>query len=161
MQHLCVQTAQKINPDDPDWETTATGHHYSYKYGYGALNGVEYVNAALNWKSVKPQGWIEMPTMQIANGTMDIFHNFEGGEHITRDGVTSKVSVTQDLMNQNNLEKLEHITVKVWIEHTRRGDVEVELVSPNGIKSILAGKRHSDTATSGYPGWQFSTVKHW
>ena len=73
MQHLCVRTAQEVNPDDPDWEDTATpGRRYSYKYGYGALNGVEFVNAALAWQSVKPQAFVHMPTIQIAGGTMDV-----------------------------------------------------------------------------------------
>jgi len=62
---------------------------------------------------------------------------------------------------QNNLETLEHITVKVWISHTTRGEVEVELVSPNGIRSVLAGPRSSDKATTGYPGWKFMSIKHW
>ncbi|EEB95885.1 hypothetical protein MPER_05077, partial [Moniliophthora perniciosa FA553] len=30
VQHLCVQTARMINPDDPDWEPTAEGRLYSY-----------------------------------------------------------------------------------------------------------------------------------
>ncbi|PSR77612.1 hypothetical protein PHLCEN_2v7802 [Hermanssonia centrifuga] len=161
MQHLCVQTAVKINPDDPDWETNAVGRHYSYKYGYGALNGVEFVNAAMEWESVKPQAWLEMPAIQIADGTMDIFQSATGGETITQDGLTSTMQMTEDLLEEHNFEALEHITVKVWITHTRRGDVEVELVSPNGVKSILAAKRHGDGANTGYPGWTFSTVKHW
>lgn len=161
MQHLCVRTGVKVNPEDPDWEQTAAGRFYSYKYGYGALNGVEFVNAARDWQSVKPQAWIEMPTIQINNGTMDLFQAMSGGEEITADGVTSKMTVTEDMLREHNFEKLEHVTVKVWIQHDRRGDVEVELVSPNGIKSVLAGKRHGDAATTGFPGWTFSTVKHW
>jgi kexin len=38
MQHLSVRTARHINPDDPDWETTAQGRPFSYKYGFGALD---------------------------------------------------------------------------------------------------------------------------
>lgn len=161
MQHLAVRTSIQVNPDDPDWEMTAAGRPYSYKYGYGALSGVDYVDAAINWQSVKPQAWINLPTIQIANGTMDIFQTMSGGETITQAGVSSSVQVTQDTLQQHNFEKLEHITVTVWIAHSRRGDVEVELVSPNGIKSILAAKRNNDGANTGFPGWTFSTVKHW
>ena len=102
-----------------------------------------------------------MPTIQVANGTMDIFQSASGGETITHEGVTSFMTVTQDSLAQNNFEKLEHITVTVWITHDRRGDVEVELVSPHGVKSVLAAKRAGDAANTGYPGWTFSTVKHW
>jgi len=56
---------------------------------------------------------------------------------------------------------VEHINVRVWITHKKRGDVEVELISPSGVKSILGGRRKYDVAGTGYPGWTFMTVKHW
>ncbi|KAI9065403.1 hypothetical protein FKP32DRAFT_1647634 [Trametes sanguinea] len=161
IQHLCVRTALQVNPDDPDWELTAAGRPYSYKYGYGSLNGYEFIKAAQDWQPVKPQAWIDLPVVQLNNGTMDSFENASGGEPIPPDGIESKLTITQEMLDQHNFEKLEHITVKVWITHTRRGDVEVELVSPNGIRSVLAARRNSDNAKSGYPGWTFMTVKHW
>lgn len=151
----------QVNPDDPDWEMTAAGRFYSYKYGYGALSGVAFVDAALEWQSVKPQAWIELPTIQIANGTMDLFQTHTGGETLTRDGISSKMQITEDMLRTHNFEKMEHVTVKVWIAHSRRGDVEVELVSPGGVTSILAAQRFADASGTGYPGWTFSTVKHW
>ncbi|RDX56377.1 hypothetical protein OH76DRAFT_1395493 [Lentinus brumalis] len=161
IQHICVRTALQVNPDDPDWETTAAGRPYSYKYGYGSLNGVEFIKAAQEWQSVKPQIWVDLPTIQLNNGSMDSFGATSGGEDIAADGVQSKITVTKELLEQRNFDKLEHITVKVWITHRRRGDVEVELVSPNGVKSVLAARRYGDNADSGYPGWTFMTVKHW
>ena len=35
IQHLCIETTRMINPNDPDWERTASGRLYSYEYGYG------------------------------------------------------------------------------------------------------------------------------
>jgi len=61
----------------------------------------------------------------------------------------------------NNFESLEHIDIRVWIKHHTRGEVEVEITSPNGITSVLARKRPGDRATTGYPGWRFMSVKHW
>lgn len=87
--------------------------------------------------------------------------NYTGGRFIGSGGVESKITVTQQMLEDNNFEKLEHVNVKVWIQHTRRGDVEVEIVSPNGIKSVLAGKRRFDNDDSGFPGWTFMSVKHW
>ncbi|PCH37898.1 hypothetical protein WOLCODRAFT_135908 [Wolfiporia cocos MD-104 SS10] len=161
IQHLCVQTARKVNPEDSDWEATASGNTFSYKYGYGAVDGYAFIKAAQTWELVNPQAFIELPTVQIANGTMDLFHTANGGLSIVPGGVTSTVNVAQNTLDDHNFEKLEHVTVKVWITHSRRGDVEVELVSPNGIRSILAGRRYGDSAKTGYPGWTFMTVKHW
>jgi len=61
----------------------------------------------------------------------------------------------------NNFEVLEHVTVRVWITHDRRGDVEVEVTSPKGITSVLAARRRLDADKNGFPGWRFMSVKHW
>ncbi|KAJ7085743.1 peptidase S8/S53 domain-containing protein [Mycena belliarum] len=162
IQHLCVLTARQINKDDPDWEATALpGRFYSYKYGFGALDAYEYIKAAQDWHVVKPQAWFHTKTIQIENGKMLEFEEYFGGQFIGSEGVSSTISITKKMLADNNFEKLEHINVKVWIQHGKRGDVEVELVSPTGIKSVLAGKRSGDTAKTGYPGWMFMTVKHW
>ncbi|KAI0318823.1 kex protein [Amylostereum chailletii] len=161
IQHLTVRTAEVINPDDPDWETTAAGRQFSYKYGYGRLDGYAFVMAAKDWELVKPQTWIEKPAVQIEDGTCDVNGVMNGGQLIVPGGLESKITVTEEDVSKNGFDKLEHITVRVWIAHTRRGDVEVELLSPKGVKSILAARRRTDAADTGYPGWRFMTVKHW
>jgi len=165
IQHLCVLTARVVNPDDLDWERTASGRRYSYKYGYGALDASAYVKAAQTWNLVKPQAWIHTKTIRVNNG---IFHDlghkkysYEGGVVIGPNGVEAKMKITEEMTTENNLEALEHIDVRVWISHTRRGDVEVEIASPNGIRSVLAKPRSEDDSTSGFPGWRFMTIKHW
>jgi len=164
IQHLCVNTARFINPNDPDWEKTAAGRMFSYKYGYGAIDGYAFVKAAQDWKLVKPQAWLHTKTIQLNDGKMDILgkkkFKYHGGIKIGR-GVESKMTITKEMMTEHNLETIEHIDIRVWIDHTRRGDIEVELISPNGIKSKLAGVREFDDATTGYPGWRFMTLKHW
>ncbi|KAF8643819.1 hypothetical protein AX16_008837 [Volvariella volvacea WC 439] len=161
IQYLCVETARIVNADDPDWDVTATGRKYSYKYGFGALDAYEYVTAARDWELVKPQTWITTHSVQHGNGTMDEDELFTGGDFIPADGIDSTMSITQEMLDQHNFETLEHINVKVWIQHTKRGDVEVALISPNGVKSVLAAPRVADSADTGYPGWTFMTVKHW
>lgn len=162
IQYLCVQTARMINPQDPDWEDTSIGRKYSYKYGFGVLDAFTYVNAAKEWKLVKPQAWaftdiIKLPGV-VTNETSG---EMTGGEPITATGISNTQTVTKAFLEQHNLDRIEHINVKVWITHAKRGDVEVELVSPTGVKSILAGKRANDLDKKGFPGWVFMTVKHW
>lgn len=151
-----------INPADPDWEDTTIGRKYSYKYGWGVLDAFTYVNAAKEWKLVKPQAWAHTDVVELKDAVMNATTGeMTGGEPLTSQGVTSTMAVTKSFIDENNLEKIEHINVRVWITHDKRGDVEVELTSPTGVKSILAGKRGDDKATTGYPGWTFMTVKHW
>ncbi|KAH8113338.1 peptidase S8/S53 domain-containing protein, partial [Phellopilus nigrolimitatus] len=161
IQHLCVQTAQIVNPADKDWELTATGRPYSYKYGFGKLDAYDFVTAAQQWQNVKPQAWLEMSPVQLADGTLDANGKFAGGAFLGADGLESTMEVTGAMLAENNFESLEHVTVRVWIEHTRRGHVEVALTSPSGVRSVLAEKRERDRDENGFPGWRFMSVKHW
>lgn len=161
IQHLCVKTSRVINPDDDSWDKTATGLKYSNKYGFGALDGYAYVKAAMDWKLVKPQAWFKTNTVQLNGGVMNAKKNYSGGEFIGPGGVSSTIAITEPMLEDNNFEDLEHITIQVWIQHAKRGDVEVQLTSPHGVTSILGQKRTNDLATTGYPGWTFMTVKHW
>ncbi|KAF4614570.1 hypothetical protein D9613_003149 [Agrocybe pediades] len=161
IQYLCVETARQINGEDPDWEATATGRKYSYKYGYGVLDGYAFVKAAEKWNLVKPQAWLETKTIQLNNGTFGTDKKYQGGEFIPAGGIESKMTITKEMLAESNVESLEHINVKVWINHASRGEVEVEIVSPGGIKSVLGGARSGDRDSSGYPGWSFMSVKHW
>lgn len=151
-----------INPEDPDWEKTASGRPFSYKYGYGQLNAYALVTAAQTWELVKPQAWFHPSAIQLNNGSLtDPEGTMTGGVPIPRGGVESTFALTNDMLLEHNFEALEHLTITVWISHSKRGDVEVELVSPNGIKSVLAAVRKHDYATTGFKGWRFMTVKHW
>ncbi|WVR03717.1 hypothetical protein IAU60_000712 [Kwoniella sp. DSM 27419] len=208
-QHLAVRTAMHFNDDDPDWEKTAAGRMFSYKYGYGKLDAGLYVEAAERWELVKPQAWFDSPAVYLpttevpvveqpavadpsftqtprqeddpaavpsegdnaspgngAEGEDEIPANpapvvMPTGSYITPEGVTSTFEVTQEMMDDSNLERLEHITVRVWIDHQRRGDVEVEITSPNDVTSVLARQRRFDDADTGFPGWKFMSLKHW
>ena len=160
IQHLCVYSAAKINPDDPDWDMTSSGRPFSYKYGFGKLDAYAYVTMARTWQLVKPQVWMDIAPVEFADAAMD-GDELIGGAPIVPGGVNSSTVITREMLEEWNFEKLEHITVKVWIKHTRRGDVEVDLISPAGIRSVLASARRLDTATTGFVGWRFMTLKHW
>lgn len=161
IQHLCVTTAVQVNPDDPDWDRTAVGRPYSYKYGYGLLDAWRFVNAAITWELVKPQAWVDLPLLELGDGKVDEKNNMLGGLRIPPEGISSKMTITSDILVENNIESIEHITVKIWVNHTKRGDVQVDLSSPQGVVSMLGGARSRDTSTSGYLGWTFMTIKHW
>jgi kexin len=123
--------------------------------GYGKLNAGKFVELAQSWKLVKPQAWVETDVQSVVtpeNGA---------GQFITPEGVSHTYSVTADALKAANLERLEHVTVQVWIDHARRGDVEVELTSPKGVVSVLARTRRNDEATTGFRGWKFMSMKHW
>ena len=148
-QHLIIQSSVPVNEQDPDWQRTAAGLMYSHKSGFGVVDATRLVENARKHKLVPPQSWLEMPRQGV------------NASFAPMQPVNNTMNVTQAMMNEANLASVEHVTVKVWIEHPRRGDVQVSLYGPHGTKSVLASPRRYDNDVHGFPGWTFMTLKHW
>jgi kexin len=108
------------------------------------------VEMAKSWKIVKPQAWLFSPWQHVR-------HPIPQGNK----GLASVYTVTEEMMKKNNLERLEHVTVVMNVEHQRRGDLSVELRSPTGMVSHIATHRRKDNAHTGYVDWEFMSVAHW
>lgn len=150
MQYLFVETAVPVHEDDGSWQTTAIGKKFSHDWGYGKVDAYTLVKKAQEWSLVKPQAWYTSPWLRVQ-------HPIPQGDQ----GLASSFEVTADMMKQANFERLEHVTVTMNIEHTRRGDLSVELRSPAGIVSHLSTARRLDNAAAGYVDWTFMSVAHW
>lgn len=150
LQHIMVQTAIPVNEDEDGWQETSIGKKFSHDYGYGKVDAYASVQLAKEWALVKPQAWLHSPWMKV-------YHDIPEGPK----GLTSSFEVTEDLLKENNLETLEHVTVTMNVEHARRGDLSVELVSPSGVISYLSVTREMDLVAQGYEDWTFMSVAHW
>ncbi|KAL1311631.1 hypothetical protein AAFC00_001741 [Neodothiora populina] len=148
-QWLTVMTAAPVDQES-DWQDTTTGRRFSHQFGYGKIDAYAIVEAAKTWKPVKPQAWFFSPWLHVR-------HDVPQGDK----GLASHFNVTKEMMQKANLERLEHVTVTMNVEHTRRGDLSVELRSPSGIVSHIATSRKNDAAESGYVDWTFMSVAHW
>lgn len=151
LQHLCVETAQMVDETDLDWVEVANGKKFNHKYGFGKLDAWKLVEAAETFEHVKPQAWYHSEEVIVEKAIPD--YNWEG--------ITSVVTVTLEQLKENNFEKVEHLQIRMNLTHQRRGDVTIDLTSPNGIVSHLATKRKFDASTDGMVGWYFMSVKHW
>ncbi|KAK3208249.1 hypothetical protein GRF29_77g94665 [Pseudopithomyces chartarum] len=149
MQWLSVMTAVPF--DEPsDWtQTPGTGRTFSHQFGYGKLDAWAIVEAAKDWKLVKPQAWFWSPWMHVKKPVPQ-------GEQ----GIASSFEVTEKMLKDANFERVEHITLTMNIEHQRRGDLSVELISPDGMTSHLSTAREHDDAPYGYVDWTFMSVAH-
>ena len=76
-------------------------------------------------------------------------------------GLNSTYSVTSADLESVDLKDLEHITVNLDAKHSRRGDISLTLISPNGYVSELLTPRNLDTSTGGFDNWTTMSVKHW
>lgn len=149
-QYITAITAVKV--DQPsDWELNkALGKEFSHQFGYGKADAYAMVELAKTWTPVKPQAWLFSPWQHVR-------HPIPQGDK----GLASVYTVTKDMMKKNNLERIEHVTVIMNVEHQRRGDLSVELRSPTGMVSHIATHRRKDNAHTGYVDWEFMSVAHW
>ncbi|KAI7095271.1 hypothetical protein KC352_g39149, partial [Hortaea werneckii] len=139
IQWLTVLTAVKI--DQPaEWVMNkAVGKEFSHQFGYGKADAWALVETAKNWTNVKRQAWYWSPWMHVK-------HAIPQGSK----GLASSFEVTDEMAKKANLERIEHVTVTMNVEHTRRGDLSVELRSPSGMVSHLSTHRRNDNAEVGY-----------
>ena len=149
LQHILVLTGVPINEDE-EWDTTYMGRKFSHAYGYGKLDAYAVVEMAKSIDLLKPQAWYKSPWLHVN-------HTIPQGT----DGLLSTFEVTKDQLKKANFERVEHITVTMNIQHTRRGDLSVELRSPTGVVSHLSVTRRLDDANAGYVDWTFMSVAHW
>lgn len=150
MQALVVETAVPINLDTGEWQKTFIGKQYSHTFAYGKLDSFALVEKAKTWKSLKPQAWFYTPWMHINKPIPQ-------GEH----GLVSEFEITADMLKEANFEKIEQVTVTMNVAHTRRGDLSVDLISPNNIVSHISAVRSRDNKKAGYVDWTFMSVIHW
>jgi kexin len=155
LQYLCVQTAVPVKTSDSDWKKLPSGRIYNHKFGYGKLDAGALVEAAKDFKLVNQQTWVELssPSKPIAIP--------DSSDVKTKKALKSALLVTADMVKAAGLLRLEHVTATVNIEHERRGNVVVNLESPNNVISELATKRNLDKSKDGIVNWRFMSVKHW
>ncbi|PYH89385.1 kexin precursor kexB [Aspergillus ellipticus CBS 707.79] len=149
-QYLMVEAAVPVHEDDGSWQATKNGRKFSHDWGFGKVDTYTLVQKAKTWDLVKPQAWFNSPWLRV-------HHDIPQGDQ----GLASTYEVTQDMMKEANLERLEHVTVTMNVNHTRRGDLSVELRSPEGLVSHLSTSRRPDNHNSGYEDWTFMSVAHW
>jgi kexin len=150
MQYLIMQTAVPIDPENGEWQTTTIGRKFSHTFGYGKIDTWAAVEAAKTFKNVKPQAWYYSPWIHV---NQDIPQGDVG--------LAVTIDVIGDMLKDANLERVEHVTVTMNVEHGKRGDLSVELISPDGVTSHLSATRRYDVSTEGYADWTFMSVVHW
>lgn len=149
VQHLLVETAVPLRESDGGRQ--AAGRRvFSHDWGFGKVDAYALVREAVRWALVKPQAWLHSPWQQV-DGDIP-----EGHE-----GLASYYTTTPDMLRRANLARLEHVTVTVNVDHGRRGDLSVDLVSPGGMVSHLSTPRMPDGQRAGYVDWEFMSVAHW
>lgn len=150
LQYLTMDTALPIEGDEANQQDTAIGKKFSHTFGYGKIDSWALVEKAKDWELVKPQAWFFSPWIHVKKSIP------EG-----RDGLSVTFKVTKDMIKDANIARLEHVTVTMNVKHQRRGDLSVDLISPENVVSHLAACRDMDSKEEGFVDWTFMSVVHW
>ena len=73
----------------------------------------------------------------------------------------SVVAVSFEVESNCKVGFVEHVEVLVSVEHPRRGEVEVVLISPSNTRTRLLGPRPKDTSDNGFSAWPLMSVETW
>ncbi|KAJ7990216.1 hypothetical protein DPEC_G00298010 [Dallia pectoralis] len=149
VQHIIAYTATQYDMGE-DWSVNGAGFHHSHQHGFGLLNAWRLVNAAKVWETMpflvsyhspvlKEEGLIPACPKQL--------------------NLTWNVSAAD--LQLSGMQTLEHVSVTLTMVHPRRGNVEIVLLCPSGMLSLIGARRDLDTDASGYSDWTFSTVRCW
>ncbi|KAI8626738.1 peptidase S8/S53 domain-containing protein [Xylariaceae sp. FL1651] len=150
MQYIALKSAVPIDLENGEWQPTTIGKQYSHTFGYGKIDSYALVETAKTWKNVKPQAWFYSPWLHVKKEIP------QGNQ-----GLSVSFEVTKEMLAEANLERLEHVTVTMNVEHSRRGDLNVDLLSPDNVISHISATRKLDTSDKGYDDWTFMSVAHW
>jgi subtilisin-like proprotein convertase family protein len=143
VQHILIETAQRNDPEDRDWQLNGAGYYVNHKYGFGRVDASEAVKAAEQWITADPERVTQgqsSPDIPIPDADSR--------------GVSDSIYVSNDI-------DVEFAEVYFSAQdHTFWGDLEVTLISPDGTESILA--TNNDSIYPGtYHNWRFGSVRHY
>ncbi|KAI1425127.1 peptidase S8/S53 domain-containing protein [Xylaria sp. FL1777] len=150
MQYIALESAVPIDLETGEWQSTTMGKQYSHTFGYGKIDSYALVETAKTWKNVKPQAWFYSPWLHIKK-------EIPQGDQ----GLSVSFEITKNMLQEANLERLEHVTITMNVEHTQRGDLSVDLISPDNVTSHISATRKLDKSDLGYDDWTFMSVAHW
>ncbi|XP_033953645.1 proprotein convertase subtilisin/kexin type 7 [Pseudochaenichthys georgianus] len=149
VQHIITYTATMCD-NSADWRTNGAGFNHSHQHGFGVLNAWRLVNAAKVWESVP---FLVSYQSSVIKEEQRI--PAYPGEMI----LTWKVSAAD--LKHSGMKTLEHVAVTVTLTNPCRGNVEIVLVCPSNMTSVIGARRAIDRDSSGYQDWTFSTVRCW
>ncbi|ODV61135.1 kexin KEX2 ASCRUDRAFT_80883 [Ascoidea rubescens DSM 1968] len=167
VQYLTILSSVEVDIKDKSWKKSFIyNKRYSHVYGYGKIDSYKLIELSKNWKNVKPQSWYYLQVYDINEGINenDDIDNIKSRFQSQKDTIVKKnfkLFVDEKELRLNNFERIEHVNLIINLDASIRGKVEINLISPNGIKSELGVQRPHDKSNEGFRNWSFMSVAHW
>ncbi|XP_047470324.1 neuroendocrine convertase 2-like [Penaeus chinensis] len=154
IQHLTVLTSKRNSLFDAkhryDWHMNGVGLEFNHLFGFGVLDAGAMVALARDWVTVPPRyhcqaGIYQTPRRISINETIEI-----------------KIETDACAWSDTEVNYLEHVQAVITLNASRRGDVELFIVSPMDTKSMILSRRpNDDDSRDGFTKWPFMTTHTW
>ncbi|XP_004686996.1 PREDICTED: neuroendocrine convertase 2 [Condylura cristata] len=152
MQHLTVLTSKRnqLHDEVHQWRRNGVGLEFNHLFGYGVLDAGAMVKMAKDWKTVPER-------FHCVGGSV------QDPEKIPSTGKLVLTLTTDACEGQENFVRyLEHVQAVITVNASRRGDLNINMTSPMGTKSILLSRRpRDDDSKVGFDKWPFMTTHTW
>ncbi len=129
---ILATTARKNDPTEQSWGQNGAGLHINQNYGYGAVDTLAAVNAALTWTSVG--GATSLVTKSGSKATAVPIPDGAGTAANPAYGAPATSTIT---LAGSGISKIEFVDVTVAANHAEFGDLKITLTSPMLTSSTL------------------------
>ncbi|RXN01554.1 Neuroendocrine convertase 2 [Acipenser ruthenus] len=152
MQHLAVLTSKRnqLHDEVHQWRRNGVGLEFNHLFGYGVLDAGGMVKMSKDWKTVPER-------FHCVGGSIQETHKIPSKGKLI-------LTITMDTCEgkDNFVRYLEHVQAVITVNSTRRGDLNINMTSPMGTKSILLSRRpRDDDSKVGFDKWPFMTSHTW
>lgn len=158
VQLILASTARQNSPTSAGW-TQNFGLRHHPEFGFGTVDAAAAVAAAPGWSSVGGSAEQKFCASEARNPNLGVPDNSDAA------AVVDTLTITGC-----DIQAIEFIEVRFTADHSYSGDLQVDLISPNGLQSRLANARvcvedpfaevPAVTDCGRYDGWQFGSVRH-
>lgn len=143
VQAILIQSAFKNDPADAEWQTNDAGYPISHKYGFGRVNAAAAVALAQTWVNLAPETRVESGLRTV---NLPIPDNTSAGAVATFD-------VMEDV-------RIESVELLLNVNHTVRGDLQVDIIAPSGTVSTVLMPRGLDNSSAGIHDYTLLSMRH-
>jgi subtilisin-like proprotein convertase family protein len=137
VQEILAYSARKIDTSDPGWAVNGAvnwnggGLHASHDYGFGLIDAHAAVRLAETWTATSTLP--NLNTMSVFQASGLAIPDAAGWWRPTPGTVSDTIAVTGGLL-------IDHVGVRLELDHTWIGDLTITLTSPDGSTSVLVDK---------------------
>ncbi|XP_078352676.1 proprotein convertase subtilisin/kexin type 4-like isoform X1 [Oculina patagonica] len=152
VQHIIIRSSRANDRiiQTEDWITNGANLTASSSVGFGLMDAHGLVSLAVNWTTVPPQLNCTIPQREINRVIPSV-------------NALKEAIVLNDITHSCPINFLEHVQVRVNLNYTIRGELEINLTSPQGTTSRLTQYRPNDNFPNEtyLTNWVILTLHHW